>query len=266
MAGGSQAAFNGIPGSLVMAHEWGHNFGLGHSSFRDVEYGDCASCMGNCNAGMYHSGQKDRLGWVPPSRVATLHPWGDEACDTCVDGGTFTVAAHDMGPLRDGADSPSVRLALRMKEQAVPAVFNVASGAPVPGSGSDGQGWWLYFDVRSKTTSYGGLEIVRHPFTSSGCAQTSRQDVIATTSHQDALRPGSAFLYRGEKMRYSGQHVVSSTQLLVRIVNSSFPDLVTRGGKEAFRNNRCVYWRGGAAASTLSNRNTHLPTSNPVVP
>ena len=53
VAGGSQAAFNGIPGSLVMAHEWGHNFGLAHSSFRDVEYGDCSSCMGNCNAGMY---------------------------------------------------------------------------------------------------------------------------------------------------------------------------------------------------------------------
>ena len=58
--------------------------------------------------GRYHTGQKDRLGWIPPSRIVTLHPWGVEGCSTCVDGGTFNVAAHDMGVL--DAKETDVRL------------------------------------------------------------------------------------------------------------------------------------------------------------
>ena len=105
----------GLPwqaGNLVLAHEWAHNFGLAHSSFRDVEYGDCASNMGNCWDGQYHTGQKHRLGWIPEGRAVTLHPWGNEACRDCVDGGIFTVAAHDMA--RGGVPPPPVSTSHRV--------------------------------------------------------------------------------------------------------------------------------------------------------
>ena len=36
----------GVVGEKTITHEWGHNFGLHHSKFRDVEYGDSASSMG----------------------------------------------------------------------------------------------------------------------------------------------------------------------------------------------------------------------------
>ena len=130
--------------------------------------------------------------------------------------------------------------ALRMKEMGADdiGVFSLAEGSPRAGSSGDGQGWWLYMDVRSKTTSYGGLEIVRHPFTGGGCSQTSRQDVIALNKHQDSLRPGSAYLYRGEKMRYTGEDTTSSSQLMMRVVSTSFPDLIAKNDKEAYRNVR----------------------------
>ena len=130
--------------------------------------------------------------------------------------------------------------ALRMKEMGAGDIgaFNLAEGSPRAGSSGDGQGWWLYMDVRSKTTSYGGLEIVRHPFTGGGCSQTSRQDVIALNKHQDSLRPGSAYLYRGEKMRYTGEDTTSSSQLMMRVVSTTFPDLIAKNDKEAYRNVR----------------------------
>ena len=57
-------------------------------------------------------------------------------------------------------------------------------------------------------------------FANNRCGKTSRQDVMAVTGHQDSLRPGSAFLYRGEQMRFVGGDTRSRSQLMLRVVST----------------------------------------------
>ena len=55
---------------LAMAHELGHNFGMGHSSIASSEYGDWSDVMGNgWDPVDFHAAHKVEMGWVKASQI-----------------------------------------------------------------------------------------------------------------------------------------------------------------------------------------------------
>ncbi len=97
--GAPGAWIRGTSSTGVVAHELGHNFGLGHANFWDtggestlgsgqsIEYGDKFDTMGAANAGNYHfnARYKRLLGWLQPGEftVATSN-------------GTYRIHAQDQ--------------------------------------------------------------------------------------------------------------------------------------------------------------------------
>jgi len=83
LGGGSQAWINQAASNLVVGHDLGHCFGLGHSSSLDCgdgvlgtgcsisEYGDRFSIMGNSNARHFPANMKNQIGYLPPGTLAT---------------------------------------------------------------------------------------------------------------------------------------------------------------------------------------------------
>ena len=103
LGGGSQAWINQAASNLVVGHELGHCFGMGHSSSLDCgtlvvggtctisEYGDPFSIMGNSNARHFPASMKNQLGYFPPGTLAT-HASGSQ---------TYTLSPIEVagGPL-----------------------------------------------------------------------------------------------------------------------------------------------------------------------
>lgn len=83
LGGGSQAWINQSLSLLVVGHELGHTFGLGHASSVDCgavtlggtctksEYGDPFEIMGNQRAMHFNAAHKDDLGYLPAGTVRT---------------------------------------------------------------------------------------------------------------------------------------------------------------------------------------------------
>ena len=83
LGGGGSAWINQAASNLVVGHELGHCFGVGHSSSLDCgdgvlgtgcsisEYGDRFSIMGNSNARHFPANMKNQLGYLPPGTLAT---------------------------------------------------------------------------------------------------------------------------------------------------------------------------------------------------
>jgi len=83
LGGGGTAWINQANSVLVIGHELGHCFGVGHSSSLDCgsvvlggtctvsEYGDPFSIMGNSNARHFPAYFKYQLGYLPPATIAT---------------------------------------------------------------------------------------------------------------------------------------------------------------------------------------------------
>ncbi len=83
LGGGSQAWINQAASNLVVGHELGHCFGVGHSSSLDCgdavlgspctvsEYGDPFSIMGNSQARHFPAYMKNQLGYFPAGTKAT---------------------------------------------------------------------------------------------------------------------------------------------------------------------------------------------------
>ncbi len=83
LGGGSQAWINQAASNLVVGHELGHCFGVGHSSSLDCgatvlespctvsEYGDPFSIMGNSQARHFPAYMKSQLGYLPAGTKAT---------------------------------------------------------------------------------------------------------------------------------------------------------------------------------------------------
>jgi len=83
LGGGSQAWINQSLSLLVVGHELGHTFGLGHASSVDCgavtiggtctksEYGDPFEIMGNNRAMHFNAAHKDDLGYLPAGTVRT---------------------------------------------------------------------------------------------------------------------------------------------------------------------------------------------------
>jgi hypothetical protein len=83
LGGGSQAWINQSLSLLVVGHELGHTFGLGHAGSLDCgaltigglctrsEYGDPAEIMGNQSARQFNAPHKSRLGYLPTGTVKT---------------------------------------------------------------------------------------------------------------------------------------------------------------------------------------------------
>jgi len=81
LGGGSQAWINQSLNLLVVGHELGHTFGLGHASSVDCgaltiggactrsEYGDPAEIMGNQKAAQFNAPHKQDLGYLPAGTV-----------------------------------------------------------------------------------------------------------------------------------------------------------------------------------------------------
>lgn len=89
--GGSRHWINGSNSTNVILHEFGHNYGLNHSNYRDIteslpgsytsfslEYGDIFDVMGSGNApeGHFNHFHKNRLDWMPDSKVFEVNADG----------------------------------------------------------------------------------------------------------------------------------------------------------------------------------------------
>ncbi|MEB3200734.1 MAG: Calx-beta domain-containing protein [Synechococcaceae cyanobacterium] len=91
--GGGDFIFNGWTGMSLMAHEGGHEIGLGHANWLDPagavsEYGNIFDVMGNGGGASDHYGLFAKLskGWLESSRVVS-NPGS----------GFYRIDAHDLG-------------------------------------------------------------------------------------------------------------------------------------------------------------------------
>ena len=89
----------------TVCHEMGHNNGVGHGSYRDIEYGDPWTVMGGGEStwpsSQWITATKWLWWWIPDSQVVHVAPPGNPHCIDCVGAGTYTIQAHDAGVLCD---------------------------------------------------------------------------------------------------------------------------------------------------------------------
>lgn len=154
LAGGSRQWLQGTTSTGVIIHEFGHNYGIGHSSFWDtsgasvigagtsIEYGDPYDIMGSGPdpEGHFHMQAKQKLNWLGSGQ------WADA---TASGNGTYRIYRFD-----DPATTGAIR-GLRVTRSPSPAeYFWIGQRSGIPGNAALKNGAYIVWQQPGQTRSW----------------------------------------------------------------------------------------------------------------